>query len=170
MQTSEAGPILQFLLSTLEQEIPITRRVIAAVPANQTMYKPDARCMSALELSWHIGAAETFFATAITDGAFPQYGGAMPETIKSSADVLAWYDGQVANLLPKLKALTPEQASKILESPFGAKPAIQFLGIMINHTVHHRGQLSSYLRPMGAKVPSIYGTSLDDKAATATAA
>jgi uncharacterized damage-inducible protein DinB len=36
---------------------------------------------------------------------------------------------------------------------------------MINHSVHHRGQLSAYLRPMGAKVPSIYGSSLDDKEA-----
>jgi uncharacterized damage-inducible protein DinB len=40
-------------------------------------------------------------------------------------------------------------------------PAIAFIQLALNHTVHHRGQLSMYLRPMGAKVPSIYGESYD---------
>jgi uncharacterized damage-inducible protein DinB len=42
------------------------------------------------------------------------------------------------------------------------KPAVIFLSFLIRHTVHHRGQLSTYLRPMGAKVPSIYGGSADE--------
>ena len=41
-------------------------------------------------------------------------------------------------------------------------PAVAFLQVGMNHTIHHRGQLSSYLRCMGAKVPSIYGESFDD--------
>ena len=40
-------------------------------------------------------------------------------------------------------------------------PAIVLLQIILNHTIHHRGQLSTYLRPMGAKVPSLYGPSYD---------
>jgi uncharacterized damage-inducible protein DinB len=40
-------------------------------------------------------------------------------------------------------------------------PAVMFLGLMLHHSVHHRGQLSMYLRPMGAKVPSMYGESYD---------
>ena len=40
-------------------------------------------------------------------------------------------------------------------------PAIALIQIILNHTIHHRGQLSTYLRPMGAKVPSIYGPSHD---------
>jgi uncharacterized damage-inducible protein DinB len=120
--------------------------------------------MSALELCWHIAAAESFFTTAIMTGAFPTPG-KMPETIKTSQDVVAWYDGEVKNNLPKLKSLTGEQCVKVLESPVGARPLIAFLNIMINHSIHHRGQLSAYLRPMGAKVPSIYGASRDDKEA-----
>jgi len=42
------------------------------------------------------------------------------------------------------------------------KPAVTFLITGLHHTIHHRGQLSSYLRAMGAKVPSIYGESYDD--------
>ncbi len=89
----------------------------------------------------------------------------MPETIKTPQDVVTWYDGEVRNNLPKFKALTGEQCVKVLQSPIGALPVIAFLNIMINHSVHHRGQLSAYLRPMGAKVPSIYGFSRDDKEA-----
>jgi Uncharacterized protein conserved in bacteria len=40
-------------------------------------------------------------------------------------------------------------------------PAVNFLQVGLNHSIHHRGQLTMYLRPMGAKVPSIYGESYD---------
>ena len=164
MQPDQATTVLQFLLPTLEKEIETTRKVLAAVPSDKGDYRPDERSMSALELCWHIAGAEAFFTTAITTGTFPTPG-KMPETIKTSQDVVAWYDGQVKNNLPKLKALTGEQCAKILESPIGALPVISFFNLMINHSVHHRGQLSAYLRPMGAKVPSIYGHSRDDKEA-----
>jgi uncharacterized damage-inducible protein DinB len=164
MQPDHGTTVLHFLLPVLEGEIATNRKIIAAVPPNKGDYRPDERSMSALELCWHIAAAETFFANAITSGTFPAPG-KMPETIKTSQDVLAWYDGEVRNNLPKFKALTGEQCVKVLESPIGALPVIAFLNIMINHSVHHRGQLSAYLRPMGAKVPSIYGHSRDDKEA-----
>jgi uncharacterized damage-inducible protein DinB len=41
-------------------------------------------------------------------------------------------------------------------------PAATYLGLLIKHSVHHRGQLSAYLRPMGGKVPAIYGGSADE--------
>jgi uncharacterized damage-inducible protein DinB len=41
-------------------------------------------------------------------------------------------------------------------------PAVLYLGFLNNHTIHHRGELSTYLRPMGSKVPSIYGGSYDE--------
>jgi uncharacterized damage-inducible protein DinB len=48
-------------------------------------------------------------------------------------------------------------------------PAVVYLQFAINHSVHHRGQLTIYLRPMGAKVPSIYGESFDDAQARQSA-
>ncbi|HEV2992638.1 MAG TPA: DinB family protein [Candidatus Angelobacter sp.] len=164
MQPDQGAAVLQFLLPVLEQEVVTTRKVLAAVPSHKGDYRPDERSMSALELCWHIAGAEAFFTTAITTGAFPTPG-KMPESIKAPQDVVVWYDGQVKNNLPKIKALTGEQCIKVLESPIGALPVVSFVNLMINHTVHHRGQLSAYLRPMGAKVPSIYGHSRDDKEA-----
>lgn len=161
MHPDHAKTALQMLLSTYENEIGITRKVIAAVPAEKSGHKLHDRSMSAMELAWHIPASESFFASGILTGTFAS--GKMPENIKTPTDVLAWYDAQVAANLPKLKALSGEQAAQSIESPFGALPRTTFIQIMIGHSIHHRGQLSAYLRPMGAKVPSIYGHSRDDK-------
>ena len=48
-------------------------------------------------------------------------------------------------------------------------PAVAFLMVGLHHTIHHRGQLSAYLRSMGAKVPAIYGESYDSAAAKSSA-
>ncbi len=164
MQAEQASVVLQFLMPALEQEAGLTRKVIAAVPADKASYRLDDRSRSALELCWHIAAAEAFFSTAVVTGAFPPFT-KMPENIKTPQDVVVWYDGHVAATHPKLKELTGEHCAKELASPIGSLQAIAFIQLMNNHSIHHRGQLSSYLRPMGAKVPSIYGTSRDDEEA-----
>ena len=97
MQPDQATTVLQFLLPTLEKEIETTRKVLAAVPSDKGDYRPDERSMSALELCWHIAGAEAFFTTAITTGTFPTPG-KMPETIKTSQDVVAWYDAPRTDL------------------------------------------------------------------------
>jgi uncharacterized damage-inducible protein DinB len=169
MKAESAAAVLEFLIPVVEQEAALTRKVLQAVPADKGHHKPNDKAMSALELCWHIAATETFFITAVTTGAFAPYMN-MPENIKTPNDVVAWFDKQVASNVAKLKPMTGEQAAKMVESPFGPQPAIVFLNLSINHSAHHRGQLSTYLRPMGAKVPSIYGTSRDDEEAEEAAA
>jgi uncharacterized damage-inducible protein DinB len=169
MKAENASVVMEFLLPAVEMEFGNTRKVILAVPADKGHYRPDERSMSALELAWHIAASETFFTTWVVTGEFPEFS-AMPEHIKTPQDVITWYDGQAAANHAKLKAMTGEQCAKELASPEGALPAITFIQMMNNHTIHHRGQLTSYLRPMGAKVPSIYGTSRDDEEADEAAA
>ena len=164
MKAESASAVLEFLIPAVEYEAGLTRKVLLAIPEDKGHHRPHDKAMSALELAWHIAAAETFFITAVTTGVFPPFS-PMPENIKSPKDVVKWYDGEVAANLAKLKAMSGEQASKVLDSPMGPLPAIAFLNLSINHTSHHRGQLSTYLRPMGAKVPSIYGSSRDDKEA-----
>jgi len=169
MKAEHAGAVLEFLVPAVENEAALTRKVILAVPADKGHFRPDEKAMSALELCWHIAAADAFFLTAVTTGVFPPFT-KMPENIKTPKDVVVWFDEQVAANVAKLKSMSGEQAAKMLDSPFGPRPAITFLNLSINHTSHHRGQLSTYLRPMGAKVPSIYGTSRDDKEAKEAAA
>jgi uncharacterized damage-inducible protein DinB len=59
--------------------------------------------------------------------------------------------------------MSPETAAQVTDF-YGVMqmPAIKYMNFLIKHSVHHRGQLSAYLRPMGGKVPSIYGGSADE--------
>ena len=83
--------------------------------------------------------------------------------MKTPADIVAWYEAQSAANHARLKALSGEDLTRTVMFHGGVgMPAIAFLQLMLTHSAHHRGQLSAYLRPMGAKVPSIYGPSADE--------
>ena len=76
---------------------------------------------------------------------------------------MSWYDQNVARATARVRALTPEQLLTPVDF-LGAFnfPAVFYLAFLNNHSIHHRGALATYLRPMGAKVPSIYGGSADE--------
>ena len=162
MQPDQAYGLAQFLLPNVEREHKTTRKVLAAVPADQGDYRPDPKSMSAFELAWHLASSERMFARMVLDGAGPQ-GGARPEDVKTPADVVRYYDEVVAPVKEQLKSTTAETfVTPIDFHGMFTGPAAIYLNIMLQHSAHHRGQLSVYLRPMGAKVPSIYGPSGDE--------
>ena len=149
-------------LPLLNGEHPVTKRVIAAIPAEKADYRPDNIVKSAIDLAWHIVAAETRFLEAVASGAFDFSGGARPDSIRTPADVVNWYSERFAKNVDRLKQMTGDQLIKIIDfRGFFQFPAVAYVQIGLNHSIHHRGQLSMYLRPMGAKVPSIYGESYD---------
>jgi len=161
-------------LPSLKNEQHITRKIIDAVPADQGDYRPDTASMSALELAWHIVSAENFFMNGVAAGEFNPAGGARPDSIRNASDVAAWYGESFQTNFERLTKLSGEQLVKIVDfRGLFQYPAVTYLQFALNHSIHHRGQLSVYLRPMGAKVPSIYGESYDDaqarKAASAQA-
>ena len=158
----QARFILDTALPTLKSEHQTTRRVIEAIPLDKGDYRPDAVSKTALELAWHIVASEKRFMGAITSGAFDFSPIPRPESIKNSAGVAAWFGETFAADLKKLEGLSGESLTRMLDfRGMFQRPAAAFLSLALNHTIHHRGQLSVYLRPMGAKVPSIYGESYD---------
>lgn len=167
MTSEEALTILHMTaVPSLTNEQPLTRRVIEAILPDKNEYKPDPFSRPALELAWHIVSAENRFIEAVCDGAFDLSPRPMPETIKTSSDVAAWYDREFAKNIARAKGLSGEQLTRIVDFRGIFKlPAVMFLNIGLNHSIHHRGQLSTYLRPMGSKVPSIYGESYDARVA-----
>ena len=93
-----------------------------------------------------------------------------PAAIANSADVARWYAETSLQDLEKLAALPADALTKVLDfRGLFQLPAVAYLDFSIRHIVHHRGQLSVYLRPMGAKVPAIYGESYDSAKAKAGA-
>lgn len=162
MQPTQAEFLLQFLLPQLKSEQRITRKILAAVPPDKGEYKPDAKSMDALTLGWHLAAAEIWFMDAVIHRRF---GDAipMPATMKTGSDVALWYEENFTQRMEHLKALSGEDLVTPVDF-LGLRndPAVAYLNIAIRHSVHHRGQLSTYLRPMGATVPAIYVESADE--------
>ena len=162
MTADQARFVLGLAVPALKAEHQTTRRVIEAIPIDKGDYRPDAVSRTALELAWHIVAAEKRFLSAIAAGAFDFTPIHRPESITNSAGIAAWFDESFAASLQKLEALSGEQLTKVMDfRGLLQLPAVSFIQVGLNHTVHHRGQLSMYLRPMGGKVPSIYGESYD---------
>jgi uncharacterized damage-inducible protein DinB len=154
------------LLPALKNEQVLTKRVIEAIPAEITAekgdYRPDPCAKSGLELAWHIASAEHRFLTAVASGEFNFAPMPRPENVGNSAEIAKWYAESLEKDVEKLTKLSGEQLSKIVDfRGLFQLPAVVFVQIGLNHTIHHRGQLSTYLRPMGGKVPAIYGESYD---------
>jgi uncharacterized damage-inducible protein DinB len=89
--------------------------------------------------------------------------GGEPPVPPKISDILSWYETNYADRIAKLKALPADKLTQVIPA-FGVfeLPAVMYLNFMLMHMAHHRGQLSAYLRPMGSKVPRIYGGSADE--------
>jgi uncharacterized damage-inducible protein DinB len=156
-----------FAIATIEREAQTTRRVIAAIPEDKKNWKPDPKAKSADELAWHIAFNDVNMIESIARLSFM---GLDDETNteeklhpKTIAEILKWHEANLPKVIGKLAAMTPEQLLTPIDF-FGAFkfPAFMYLEFWKVHMVHHRGWLASYLRPIGSKVPSIYGGSADE--------
>jgi uncharacterized damage-inducible protein DinB len=160
----EAKLIAGFILADYERERITTLRVLESIPDGKGDYAPDPKSMSALKLAFHIVASEWYFLEAIHQGAPPAKSPEFPGSTRSARDIVTWENSRVPTQIDRVKSLSGELLSRVIV--FGEKrklPAYSVLLLVLKHSIHHRGQLSAYLRPMGAAVPSIYGPSADTK-------
>ena len=150
------------LLETLKHESRTTKKVLEAVPVDKIEYRPDPASRSALELARHIAAADNRFVETVINGVFDTNPAMIPESVKTPAEIAAWYEERYARNFGALARVPAEQLTKIVDfRGMFQWPAVKFLLFGLNHTIHHRGQLASYLRCMDSKVPAIYGESYD---------
>jgi uncharacterized damage-inducible protein DinB len=162
MRPAQAKFLLGFLLPQLKSEQSITKKILSSVPPGKGDYKPNAKCMSALKLAWHLAVVEIWFLDAVLHRHFGETA-PMPAGVKTCRDVAQWYEENFAQRMPPLEALSAEDLTTPVDfNGLRNDPAVAYLNIAIRHSVHHRGQLSAYLRPMGAKVPAIYVESADE--------
>jgi uncharacterized damage-inducible protein DinB len=162
MTLEHAKVMLDFVLPTVKHETAITAKVMAATPDAHLDYRPSERCMPADELLWHIASSDVMFLEGILSGTFGK-GPDKPADVTTPQQISVWYTQNMSAPIEKLSAYTPEEAAKIIDCfGFLHEPAAGILSFALSHSIHHRGQLSSYIRPMGGKVPSIYGPSADE--------
>ena len=171
--TSEQATFLlnDVYLPQIRNEHKTTRRVIEAIPADKSGWKPDPKSKSALELAWHLASSEWFFLDGIVKGKYEAGEASLPPSIKTPADVLKWDDENFTQIVGQLSKMKGDDLLRSIDF-FGMFnfPGIVYAGLCCSHSIHHRGQLSTYLRPMGAKVPSIYGPSADQEIPTSAQA
>jgi len=159
--------VIQALLQELEQEAQITRRVLAQVPADQLQWKPHPKSMSLGQLALHVATTPGGIAQIAQQSPYP-----LPEFRQSSpssaAELLPALDASVDTARAYLRGLDDAALGRLWQVVDGGREVMAMpIGalvrtIMLNHWYHHRGQLSVYLRQVGARVPSIYGPSADE--------
>jgi uncharacterized damage-inducible protein DinB len=141
-----------------ENESKTTRKVLARIPEGSD-YRPDAKSRTASEIAWQIACEEKMIVEALETGKAEWNPPPAPATIKELLDI---YDRQSADIARRWKALPDERWNGSLEF-FGAqRPGAPMAWNFLFDIVHHRGQISTYLRPMGSTVPQIYGPSADE--------
>jgi uncharacterized damage-inducible protein DinB len=162
LQPEQGTFLLQMALPSLKNEHRVTKCIIEAIPLDKGDYRPDPVSKTALELAWHIVAAQHRFLGGIADGGFDFSPIHRAESVRNSADIAGWFGESFARNYERLAALPAEALVKVLDfRGLFQCPAVMYLQFDLNHEIHHRGQLSTYLRPMGGKVPAIYGESYD---------
>lgn len=166
MNADQAKFLTEYFANLLENESKTTAKVIAAVPDSKKDYKPDEKSRSAWDLATHLALGDIWFVDSIVNGAYKFDADAEKQQVaqfKSVKDVVDHYNREFPAKLKALRALPAENLTSIVDF-FGVfqSPKASHLGFANNHSIHHRGQLASYLRAMGSKVPSIYGGSADE--------
>lgn len=135
-----------------------TSKVLARIPEGST-YKPDAKSRTAQEIAWQIVCEEKMIIDALETGNVAWAPAEMPKAMK---DVAAAYDEQAAKMAGRWKALPAERWNGTLDFFGSQRDAAGMAWSFLFDIVHHRGQITTYLRPMGSTVPQIYGPSADE--------
>ena len=159
------SPRQQFL-DVLKREHETTRKVIEAFPADQSEFRPHPRSKSARELVWTFAVEEGLIIKALTNSLNVGSGGP-PKALESWDEVVGAFKKNHADTVAALESAREEDVYgtvRFFTGPgtLGDIPKIEFLYFMLSDQIHHRGQMTVYLRMAGGKVPSIYGPSADE--------
>ncbi len=165
--------ISETMLPEVEQEMAQTRKTLARVPDDKFKYKPHEKSMEMGALALHIAMMADWGADTLTSDNFdvaPVGGPAYQMPVaNNTAEVLALYDKAVGKFKQALAAAENETMMQPWSLLQGGKPiftmprAAVIRGMILNHMVHHRGQLTVYLRLNGVPVPALYGPSADEQ-------
>jgi len=140
------------------KESQTTRKVLSRIPENSD-YRPDPKSRTAQEIAWQIVCEERMLIEALESGKAEWAPSPMPQKMK---DVLGEYERQSAEMTERWKAVTPARWDGALEFFGSQRPTSPMAWSFLFDIVHHRGQITTYLRPMGSTVPQVYGPSADE--------
>jgi uncharacterized damage-inducible protein DinB len=155
-------------LDELNRESQTTRRVLERIPSDKLGWKPHAKSKSAGELAWHVASIPRRIALLAQHDDVDATTVKQPPLPATKEEILAGFDSMVAeakSLLSELDDTTLAGTTTLRrgDTKFFSGPRTALLrAVMLNHTYHHRGQLSVYLRLLDVPVPSVYGPTADE--------
>jgi uncharacterized damage-inducible protein DinB len=135
-----------------------TRTVLARIPEGSD-YRPDPKSRTAQEIAWQIVCEEKMIIDAMETG---EVRWAPPPAPRTMREIVAVYEEHSAAMPARWHGLSSEQWNGMLDFFGSQRPASPMAWSFLFDIIHHRGQITTYLRPMGAKVPQIYGPSADE--------
>ena len=135
-----------------------TRKVLARIPEGSD-YRPDPKSRTAHEIAWQIVCEEKMIIEALENGKAEW---APPPTPARMKEVLDAYEKQSEGMAERWSALPAARWDGTLEFFGSERPASPMAWNFLFDIVHHRGQITTYLRPMGSTVPQVYGPSGDE--------
>jgi uncharacterized damage-inducible protein DinB len=139
-------------------------RVVRAIPAGQGGYRPDPKARTAQDLAWLLACEEAGLVSLFEKGEVSWVESPAAASVEEIASALERSAAEVDRLLASLDpARWSVQKARFLMGgqPVWEDTLEQMAWGFLFDAIHHRGQLSTYLRPMGGKVPAIYGPSAD---------
>jgi uncharacterized damage-inducible protein DinB len=154
----------EFFIQRHEAELPTFLNVLKALPAERLDYKPHDRSPSAEQLVGTISGEMAVCVNVAKD----RRGEWVESPSTPLAEMIAKYEQSVKALTEQVAKLDDDGWNAKADFYYGGKkvnevPVSEFLWMCLFDAIHHRGQLTTYLRPMGSKVPAIYGPSADSK-------
>jgi uncharacterized damage-inducible protein DinB len=172
LQGGRRMAIKESLLPELDQEAAVTRRLLERLPAEKLGWQPHPKSMTLSRLVTHLTELANWGIMAITEDEIdinPPGGGAPRRTeLRSVPEILSTFDANVAHL----RKAVADTSDATFQRPWTLKssgqviftlPKIAVLRAMVlSHLIHHRGQLTVYLRLLDVPIPSIYGPTADE--------
>jgi uncharacterized damage-inducible protein DinB len=162
--------IAETLLPEFDREMGITRRVLERVPDGQFAWTPHDKSMTLGRLAEHLAEIPMWCRVAIVENGIDM-GDGRPEGYQppdTRAAVLRMFEANVASARTALlgrsdaELMAPWKLSSHGKEIFTMPKAVVLRGFVMNHMIHHRGQMSVYLRLHNVPVPSMYGPSADE--------
>jgi len=160
------------LLPEFDQEMANTRRMLERVPDGKNDWKPHEKSMPLGRLATHLGELPQWATNAVTldelDIAPPDAGPFVPTILEQTSEILELFDKNVAESRGRIAGADDATMMKGWTFKVGGQAAFTMPKIVVirsfvmNHMLHHRGQLSVYLRLLGQRLPAIYGPSADE--------
>jgi uncharacterized damage-inducible protein DinB len=167
-------PLSQALLPEFDHEMATTRRVLERVPEGKSDWKPHDKSMTLGQLATHVATIPHWGESICGQDSFDVTSAPPTPEVKSRQQLLAVFDQAAAAARKAISGASDEQLMKPWSLKAGdqtifSMPRIAVLrSFIMNHGIHHRGQLSVYLRLNDVPVPSIYGPSADEQSFAAT--